>query len=58
MMYTHKPDDIRKYCRWLIDTCAPGGGYILCMGSSLAGWNDPANLHAMIDTVKEYGRYR
>jgi uroporphyrinogen-III decarboxylase len=57
MMYTHKPEDIKKYCRWLIDTCAPGGGYILCMGSSLAGRNDPANLHAMIDTAKEYGKY-
>ena len=58
MMRTCKPDAIRKYCRWLIDTCAPGGGYILSMGSSLAGWSDPANIHAMIDTVKEYGRYR
>jgi uroporphyrinogen-III decarboxylase len=58
MMYTHKPEEIKKYCRWLIDTCAPGGGYVLCMGSSLAGWNDPANLHAMIDTGKEYGVYR
>jgi uroporphyrinogen-III decarboxylase len=57
MMYTHKPEAIKKYCRWLIDTCAPGGGYILCMGSSLAGRNDPANLHAMIDTAREYGKY-
>lgn len=57
MMHTHKPDDIRKYCRWLIDTCAPGGGYVLSMGSSLAGWNDPANIHAMIDTGMEYGKY-
>jgi uroporphyrinogen-III decarboxylase len=58
MMRTHKAEDIKKYCRWLIDTCAPGGGYILSMGSSLAGWNDPDNLHAMIDTAREYGKYR
>lgn len=55
---THGPQEIRKYCRWLIDTCAPGGGYILSMGSSLAGNCNPANLHAMIDTGKEYGVYK
>ncbi|MCJ7606147.1 MAG: hypothetical protein MUO19_08990, partial [Dehalococcoidales bacterium] len=49
-MCTLGPEEIGKYCRWLIDTCAPGGGYILSMGSSLAGNCNPANLHAMIDT--------
>jgi uroporphyrinogen-III decarboxylase len=57
LMCTGTPEDVKKYCRWLIDTCAPGGGYILSMGSSLEGRCQPANLHAMIDTGKEYGRY-
>ena len=58
LMCTHGPEDVKKYCRWLIDTCAPGGGYILSMGSSLAGSCNPANLHAMIDTASEYGVYK
>ncbi|MBN1176449.1 MAG: hypothetical protein JXA51_02080, partial [Dehalococcoidales bacterium] len=56
-MYTHGPDEIKKYCRWLLDTCAPGGGYVLGLGSGLAGEIDPANIHAIIDTVKQYGVY-
>lgn len=57
MMHTRNADDIKKYCRWLIDTCAPGGGYILGLGSGLAGYCDPTNIHAIIDTAKEYGIY-
>ena len=56
-MATQGPEDIKKYCRWLLDTCAPGGGYVLGMGSSIAGRCNPANIRAMIDTVMEYGRY-
>jgi hypothetical protein len=56
LMRTGTPDDVKKYCRWLIDTCAPGGGYILSMGAGIDKCN-PANVHAMIDTAKEYGRY-
>jgi uroporphyrinogen-III decarboxylase len=58
LMCTGTPEDVRRYCRWLIDTCAPGGGYILSMGASLAGRCQAANVHAMIDTGKEYGKYR
>jgi uroporphyrinogen-III decarboxylase len=50
------PEDVKEYSRWLIDTCAPGGGYILSMGAGIDKC-DPANIHAMIDTAKEYGRY-
>ncbi len=56
-MSTLGPDDIRKYCRGLIDTCAPGGGYVLSMGSSIAGPCNPDNIRAMIETGMEYGRY-
>jgi uroporphyrinogen-III decarboxylase len=56
IMRTGTPDDVKKYCRWLIDTCEPGGGYILSMGAGIDKCN-PANVHAMIDTAKEYGRY-
>ncbi len=56
-MSTLGPDDIRKYCRWLIDTCAPDGGYVLSMGSSIAGPCNPDNIRAMIETGLEYGVY-
>jgi hypothetical protein len=56
-MKTLGPDDIRKYCRWLIETCAPGGGYVLSMGSSIAGTCNPDNIRAMIETGMEYGVY-
>ena len=48
---------LKKYCRWLIDTCAPGGGYILSMGVSVDRAN-PDNFQAMVQTAKEYGVYK
>lgn len=58
MMCTHEPEAIKKYCRWLIETCAPGSGYILSLGSSLAGKCRVENLHAIIDAAREYGVYK
>jgi uroporphyrinogen-III decarboxylase len=57
LLYTGTPEDVKKYCRWLIDTCGPGGGYILAMGISIE-FVDPANLQAIIETAKEYGVYQ
>jgi len=56
LLYTGTPEDVKKYCRWLIDTCAPGGGYILSMGVTVDKVS-PANLQAIIETAKEYGVY-
>ena len=57
MMATHTPESIANYCRELIDTCAPGGGYILCLGSSIAGNINPDNIRAIIETGETYGVY-
>ncbi len=57
LMCTGTPLDVEKYCRWLIDTCAQGGGYILSMGVSVDKAN-PENFQAMIKTAKEYGVYK
>ncbi len=57
LLYTGTPEEVKEYCRWLIDTCGPGGGYILSLGISV-GTVDPANLQAIIQTAKEYGVYR
>ena len=55
-LYTQTPQAIKEYCRKLIETCAPGGGYILSLGSGVDKC-DPASLRAIIDAAKEYGVY-
>ena len=50
------PEDVRAYCKDLIDTVAPGGGFIL--GAS--GQTEDVkieNVKAMVDFTKEYGAY-
>jgi uroporphyrinogen-III decarboxylase len=55
-LYTKTPQEVKEYCRKLIETCAPGGGYIL---TGAVGMNEgnPDNLRAMMEAVKEYGVY-
>jgi uroporphyrinogen-III decarboxylase len=48
--------DVKDHCKKLIDYCGKGGGYILSPRSS-TDEADPANLKAMIEFTKEYGRY-
>ncbi|MHB8105128.1 MAG: uroporphyrinogen decarboxylase family protein [Dehalococcoidales bacterium] len=56
MLYTQTAKAIKEYCRKLIETCAPGGGYILALGSGIDKC-DPANLHAVVEAGLEYGKY-
>ncbi len=56
-LYTHTPQAIKDICRKLIEICAPGGGYILSLGSGIDKC-DPANLQAIIEAAKEYGVYK
>ncbi len=56
MLYTQTPQAIKEYARKLIETCAPGGGYILALGSGIDKC-DPANLHAVVEAGLEYGKY-
>jgi hypothetical protein len=51
------PQQVKDYTKKLIDTCAKGGGYILGNGTVMEQAK-PENLHAMIDTTKEYGVYK
>ena len=57
MLYTQTSQKIKEYCKKLIDTCAPGGGYILALGSGIDKC-DPANLQAVVEAGKEYGVYK
>ncbi len=50
------PQDVREYCKWLIDVIGKDGGYIMASGSSVDK-AEPENLKAMVDFAKEYGRY-
>ncbi|MFN2137863.1 MAG: uroporphyrinogen decarboxylase family protein [Candidatus Promineifilaceae bacterium] len=57
LMLTGTPDDVRAYCKKLIDACGKDGGYIMDT-SALLDEAKPENLKAMIDFTKEYGVYR
>lgn len=48
---------VKDYCKKLIDTIGEGGGYILSPRSSTDEVN-PENLKAMIEFTKEYGVYK
>ncbi len=54
--YTKTAAEMKEYCRKLIETCAPGGGYILTGGSTF-DMAKAENLRAMMAAAKEYGKY-
>jgi uroporphyrinogen-III decarboxylase len=56
LMCTGTPQAVKEYCRQLIETCAPGGGYILSGGCSATETN-AENLRAMMQAAREYGTY-
>lgn len=56
LLFTGTPQDIRDYCKKLIDVVGKGGGFMM----DAAGCIDeakPENIKAMIDFTKEYGTY-
>jgi uroporphyrinogen-III decarboxylase len=56
LMHAGTPQEVKEYCRKLIETCGPGGGYIL---TGAAGMNEgnPDILRAYMEAAKEYGVY-
>ncbi len=50
------PKDVEQCVKTLIDEVGQDGGYILSTGAVLDDAT-PENLHAMIDTGREYGKY-
>jgi hypothetical protein len=57
MIATGTPEQVKAYCKDLIDYCGKGGGYILCSGTQLDDAREDT-VKAMIDFTKEYGVYR
>lgn len=57
MILTGTPEQVKAYCRNLIDVAGKDGGYIMAFGTAMdEGKAD--TIHAMIDFTKEYGVYR
>ena len=54
MLEFGKKESVVDYCKYLIDTCAPGGGYIFDFNGSLENAKKE-NLDAMFDTLEKYG---
>jgi len=57
VLYTGTSQDVKEGCRKLIETCAPGGGYILT-GGAYMDQGRGENLRAMMEAAKEYGVYK
>jgi uroporphyrinogen-III decarboxylase len=56
ILMTGTPDDVRRYCKKLIDVVGKNGGFIMDASANLDDAN-PENVKAMIDFTKEYGVY-
>ncbi|MCX7965953.1 MAG: hypothetical protein N2596_04950 [Syntrophorhabdaceae bacterium] len=56
LLLTGTPEDVKAYCKDLIDVAGEGGGFIVAPGSAL-NEAKPDAIRALIDFVKEYGVY-
>jgi uroporphyrinogen-III decarboxylase len=50
------PEDVKDYCRKLIDTVGKGGGFIMD-SAAIIDEARPENVKAMGDLTREYGVY-
>jgi len=57
MLNLGTPQEVKDYCKKLIDTVGKGGGFIMVNGAFFDEAK-PENVKAMVDFTKEYGVYR
>jgi len=57
MLELATPDEVKNYCKKLIDTAGKGGGFIMSNGAFF-DQAKPENVQAMVDATKEYGVYK
>jgi uroporphyrinogen-III decarboxylase len=57
MILTGTPEQVKAYCKELIDVAGKGGGYIMSFGTSMDE-GKAETVHAMVDFTKEYGVYQ
>ncbi len=58
LMVAGTPQQVKDCCRRLIETCAPGGGYILAGGCMATETKNPDNFRVFMEAAREYGTYR
>jgi uroporphyrinogen decarboxylase len=51
-------EEVRRYTRQVIEACAPGGGWALGSGNTLANYIPAPNYLAMLDEGRRYGGRR
>jgi hypothetical protein len=56
LMMTGTTQEVKDYCRNLIEVCGKNGGYVLAGGANLDEGNAD-NMHAMWEAAQEYGVY-
>jgi uroporphyrinogen-III decarboxylase len=56
LLATGTPDDVRDYCKRVIDGVGRGGGFIMD-SSTVIDDAKPENVKTMFDVTKEYGVY-
>ena len=56
LLQAASPQEVEEHCKKLIRMVGKGGGFILSAGSAI-DFAKPANIKAMIDSVKKYGWY-
>jgi len=57
MLALATPDEVKAYCKKLIDTAGKGGGFIM-MNGAFFDHAKPENIKAMVDVTREYGVYK
>jgi uroporphyrinogen-III decarboxylase len=57
MLKLATPDEVKGYCKKLIDTAGKGGGFIMGNGAFFDEAK-PENVKAMVDFTKEYSVYK
>lgn len=56
LISTGTAEQVKAYCKDLIETCAEGGGFILCPGTQIDDGQEET-IQALVDSAKEYGVY-
>jgi uroporphyrinogen decarboxylase len=51
------PETVVAQAKEELAVMAPGGGFVLSPGCGLPPMTPPANIHALIETARRYGRY-
>jgi len=50
----HTEDEVKKYTRNILEKCAPGGGYALGTGNTVANYIPVKNYLAMLEAGRDF----